>query len=389
MNVNARARRWLQSALLLGSLALALVLILLKGPLAPMKVETVSVAHGDLQPALFGVGTVEARYRYHVGPLRTGRLLTLKVDHGDRVEAGQLLGRMDPVDLPQRLQAAAFTADKLAQQMAAARARLKEARSRHQLALKEAQRYQRLAAKGQISREAADARDTEARTTAEAIQAAQAELAALRHEHQRALADLKALRAQLEALELRSPAAAVVITRKVEPGSVVTAGTPVLELADPASYWVRTRIEQQGSQGLALGLPATIELRQQPGRPWAGKVARVELIADDLTEERWVDVAFDQPLAGLAIGSLANVTIHLPKVEHAAWVPAAALDRRGGSHGVWLLREGRARFQPVKVGIRTLDGKVQLLSDLPADSRIIVHAGRPLSEGCRVEESHP
>ncbi len=105
--MTARARCWLQSALLLGSLALALALILLKGPLAPMKVRTVSVERGDLQPALFGVGTVEAKYLYDVGPIRTGRLLELKVDHGDRVNPGQLLGRMDPVDLPQRLQAAA------------------------------------------------------------------------------------------------------------------------------------------------------------------------------------------------------------------------------------------------------------------------------------------
>ncbi len=387
--MTTRARRWLQSLLLLAALAAALTLILVKGPLAPMQVETVSVAQGDLHPALFGMGTVEARHRYDVGPIRTGRLLELKVDHGDRINRGQLLGRMDPVDLPQRLQAAAFTADKLAQQVAAAHAKLKEARSRHQLALKEAQRYQRLAAKGQISREAADARETEARTTADAIQAAQAELAALRHEHQRALAELKALRTQLEALELRSPAAAVVIARKVEPGSVVMAGTPVLELADPASYWVRTRIEQLDSQGLTLGLPATIELRQQPQKPLSGKVVRLELIADDLTEERWVDVAFDQPPAGLAIGSLANVTIHLPKVENSASLPAAAIHRRGASHGVWLVRKGHAHFQPVRVGIRTLDGKVQLLSELPENARVILYADRPLTEGRRVEEKRP
>jgi multidrug efflux pump subunit AcrA (membrane-fusion protein) len=69
------------------------------GPLAPVSVTIATVEAGSISPALFGVGTVEARYSYRIGPTFAGRVGRLDVHVGDRVRAGQLLGEMDPVDL--------------------------------------------------------------------------------------------------------------------------------------------------------------------------------------------------------------------------------------------------------------------------------------------------
>lgn len=53
----------------------------------------------------FGIGQVEARHSWMVGPTVAGRVLSVKVDVGDTVQPGQLLAEMDPVDLEQRLAA--------------------------------------------------------------------------------------------------------------------------------------------------------------------------------------------------------------------------------------------------------------------------------------------
>ena len=87
---------------LLGAMAFV---ALRTGPLAPVKVTLAQVTQGSLSPAIFGIGTVEARRNWMVGPTTAGRVLSVKVDVGDRVKAGQLLAEMDPVDLDQRLQA--------------------------------------------------------------------------------------------------------------------------------------------------------------------------------------------------------------------------------------------------------------------------------------------
>jgi HlyD family secretion protein len=159
---------------------------------------------------------------------------------------------------------------------------------------------------------------------------------------------------------------------------------------------VRTRIEQRGSTQLATGLPAEIFLRNQPDTALKGKVARVELIADSLTEERWVDVAFEQASTddagkipnGLAIGMLANVTIHLPVIENAQWLPAAALQSHQRQSGVWLIRDNRAHFAAVKTGTRTLDGKIQILSGIDVSDEVISYTGKPLDEDQRLKVSN-
>ncbi len=67
------------------------------GPFAPVRVTVVTVADGSVTPALFGIGTVEARRSYLIGPTAAGRVLKVHVDVGETVKAGQLLAEMDPV----------------------------------------------------------------------------------------------------------------------------------------------------------------------------------------------------------------------------------------------------------------------------------------------------
>ena len=95
-------------ALLLMAVLAALVLLLgfvalRSGPLAPVKVTVVQVEERAITPALFGIGTVEARYIHRIGPTAPGRVASLAVDVGDRVKAGQVLAVIDPIDLDQRI----------------------------------------------------------------------------------------------------------------------------------------------------------------------------------------------------------------------------------------------------------------------------------------------
>ena len=53
------------------------------GPLAPTQVTTVRVASGTVSPALFGIGTVEARRSYLIGPTAAGRVRAVHADVGE------------------------------------------------------------------------------------------------------------------------------------------------------------------------------------------------------------------------------------------------------------------------------------------------------------------
>jgi HlyD family secretion protein len=377
--------------LLLAVVALGLIgFVLLKaGPLAPVQVSVTSVQQGRLQASIFGIGTVEARRSWLVGPTQAGRVLSVRVDVGDLVKAGQLLAEMDGVDLDQRLQALDATVARAGSSQAAARAQLADATARRELANLNAKRNQDLATQSFISAGALEARLQEKASADAALQNAQASLAAAGQDLSRIQAERAALAQQRGNVRLLAPADGVVISRDAEAGSTVVAGQPVLRLVDPQSLWVKMRIDQGRSTGLAVGLPASIVLRSQAQSALAGKVARVELVADSVTEERLAQVTFDAPAAGqsinAALGELAEVTLPLPPSAPALLIPNASVQRAQGQTGVWRLQEGKPVFTAVTLGASSLDGQVQVLNGLQAGDHVVVYSQKALSADSRVK----
>lgn len=360
-------------------------LLATRGPLAPVGVETAAAAVADLTPGVFGIGTVDAQHAYAVGPIQAGRLLSVRVDQGDRVVAGQLLAELDPVDLGQRAEAAGSAAARARQAAQASQAQVAEAESRARLAQANSERYQALYQRNFVAREMADSRRHEAAAADAALAAARANAAAAQREIGRTEADLRGIEQLRSSLKLVSPVDGVVTAREAEPGTTVVAGQAVLRLVDPRQLWVRARVDQARAKGVQVGQAADIVLRSVPGVPLAGKVVRIELQSDALTEERIVNVAFDPAPAQLYLGELAEVTILLPGADDALTVPRAALAQRQGTVGVWRIEQGRARFRPVQSGMQSAE-RVQIVSGLAAGDRVIAYSAKQLDDGVRVRE---
>lgn len=356
-----------------------------QGPLAPVKVTLAQAREVRLERTLFGIATVEARRSHAIGPTLAGRVARVLVDQGDAVEAGQLLAEMEPVDLDARLAAGDAAAASAAQRVTAAEAALAEAGSRAQLAKNSADRFADLRKKNFVSQEAADAKVHEAAAAQAAHRSASAALAAAQADVRRARSEAAGVGQNRANLRLVSPVDGIVTARQAEPGSTVIAGQAVVQVIDPASLWLRVRIDQGRSNGLAAGLPAEITLRSRPGEKFAGRVERVDQVGDAVTEERIANVRFDAIPGGLALGELAEVTLRLPAIENALAIPAAALARQGGTQGVWRPREDRAHFVPVVAGIVSADGRIEVRDGLAAGDEVIVHSLRQLKADGRIK----
>ncbi len=368
----------------------ALVFVALRtGPLAATRVTVTRVQEGRLSPAIFGVGTVEARRSWMVGPTVAGRVLAVKVDVGDSVRAGQLLAEMDPVDLDQRLAALDASLARAGSAQAAARAQLADAGARRELAALNAKRNHELANQNFISASALEARLQEQASADAALQVAQANLTGAGQDLARQQAERAGLQQQRGNVRLLAPADAVVVSRDAEAGSTVVAGQPVLRLIDPASLWVKLRVDQGRSAGLAPGLPASIVLRSRPQAPLAGRVARIDLLADSVTEERIAQVAFEPPAAtasiGVAVGELAEVTLQLAPLASTLLLPNAAVQRSMGRTTVWRMEGGKPVSAPVQLGASSLEGQVQVLGGLKAGDVVVVYSQKELAAGSRVQ----
>jgi HlyD family secretion protein len=355
------------------------------GPLAPIQVTVTRVAKGDVASTLFGIGTVEARRAYLIGPTVAGRVRSVLVDVGDSVKAGQLLAEMDPVDLDARVTSADAATARAGSAVTMAQAQLDDAKSRQALAASEARRFVDLGRKGFVSQSVVDGKLQQQQSADAQISAADSALASARQDLARQDADRVGAKQQRRNIRLEAPTDGVVTSRDAEPGSTVVAGQAVLKLIDPASLWVKTRLDQSRSAGLRLGLPAEITLRSNARKPFAGKVVRIEPISDSVTEERIADVAFDRIPQGVSANEMADVTLLQSGVTGALIVPNASLRYRGAQVGVWLRADGQLRFVPVKTGAEGMDGKVQIVEGLKADDELVVYSERDLKDDSRIK----
>ncbi len=342
------------------------------GPLAPVAVTVTSVTSEAVSPALFGIGTVEARHTHKIGPIFAGRIQRLEVQVGDQVKAGQVLGEMDPVDLEDRgrsLEAAVRRAEAV----------LREAEARHAFASTQAQRYDELYASRSVSEELRGTKRQELQIAAAARAVAQAEVVRVR-------SDREGLGVQQGSLRLVAPVDGLVVAREADPGTTVVAGQAVVELIDPSSLWMNVRFDQISAAGLRRDLPAQIVLSSRSGLPLKGHVLRVEPKADAVTEETLAKVVFDtQPESLPPLGELAEVTVNLPALPAAPTVANATLRRLGEQTGVWKLVDGDLQFVPVKLGASDLNGRVQVREGVAVGDQVVTYSEKTLTAKSRIK----
>ena len=352
-------------------LALFVYVVLRSGPLAPVAVTLATVEQKALTPALFGIGTVGTRTTTKIDPTAAGRLLRLDVEVGDHVRAGQVLGEMEPLDINDRLNAQDAALQRV-------QASLREAQARQSYAQTQATRYTHLLAAQSTSEELAAAKQQELQVANAAVAAVQAEAARVR-------AERSGVTTQQRHLRLIAPAAGLVTQRLADPGSTVVAGQTVVEVVNPASLWMNVRLDQISAHGLAAGLPARVLLRSRAGQALAGRVLRVEPLADSVTEETLAKVVFNtlpEPLPPL--GELAEVTIDLPTLAAQPVLPNAAVQRVGGQTGVWHWTQEKLQFTPVTLGVADLEGNVQVLKGLSVGDQVVVYSEKPLTARSRI-----
>jgi RND family efflux transporter MFP subunit len=378
-------------SLALASVGLILVVLLAyvalrAGPLAPIEVTVEQVASKALQPALFGIGTVEARFTHKIGPTVAGRIKRVDVQVGDSVKAGHLLGEMDPVDLDDKIAGQVATVKRAQASVLAVEAQVQEVAARKAFAQVQSQRYALLLASHSVSEEGASIKRQELEIAHASFAAVQANLDASRQELLRARADREGLLRQRMNLRLISPIDGTVSRRDADAGTTVVAGQSVVEVIEPQSVWVNVRFDQQRSQGLTVPLPAKIVLRSRTGEPLEGRLVRVEPHADAVTEEVLAKVEITlRPSVMPPIGELAEVSVALPAQTVLPVVSNASLQRVDGRLGVWVIGNDQLNFVPVKTGVSDLEGQVQILHGLSGGERVVVYSHKALKASSRIK----
>jgi HlyD family secretion protein len=300
-------------------------------------------------------GQLAARYDMPVGvPGEGGKIVSVLVEAGQWVGAGQTLAVIDRSVQSQE-------AAQLAAQIDVARA---DAR----LAQQELDRAQALVSRGFVSKA-----DVERR-----VAARDAALARVRV----AQANLGQSRARIGRLDVRAPAAGLVLTRTVEPGQIVGPGSGALfRIARGGQLEMMARLPESDLLTLSTGVPAQVT-PVGSSKTYQGSIWQVAPVIDPASRQGVARIAvpYDRDLrpGGFATASITAGSTDAPMLPE-----SAVLNDSQGSYVYIVDKDNAVRRRPVKVASVT-DSGVVVGEGLNGTERVVLSAGPFLTEGEKI-----
>lgn len=347
----------------------------------PIQVDVASVERNVLV-RVFGLGTVEARVMSKIGFEVGATLVALNADHGDHVRKGQVVARLSLGEQEAKAAKARAAVEIAAVNIKRAEANLEKARA--VLAQKEEanRRKQTLVGRDIVSQEVAQeaARD-EAVARADAI-VAESELASTGAQLSDSRAQLRYEETLLGHRTLVAPYDAIVVERHKELGTVVKAGDPIFTLVAEGTYWGLAYVDEARAGFIAEGQRVDARLRSRPQDAFTGKVARIGLESDRVTEERRVFIKGDNPPPRVFLGEQVEFLITVATIDRALLVPEAAVHGYNGREGtVWTVEDGRLRRRLVKFRHRTEDSRLEIVDGPPDGAHVAARIEASFREG--------
>ena len=332
-------------------------------PIRAVKVMTVGLASID-SGAEFS-GEVKPRVESRLGFRVAGKLIKRQAEVGQHVQAGQVLAQLDPQDYALATEAS--------------RAQLAAATTNRDLAAADYKRYKELKDQGFISGAELERRDT-------ALKAGQAQLDV-------AQVQLKSQSNQTGYTQLKADVSGIVVAINAEPGQVVTAGTPIVQIAQDGARDVVFSVPEDKIKQLRLGSDVKVRVWAE-NRDLMGKIREIAASADPVTRTFAVKVS----LAGAAKGAAMpaevpalGTTVYVAPVALARTgpqvikLPTSALKQDGKTSAVWVLDPATMTVKSQAVQIATADGNEAVIaSGLQAGQQVVSAGVHVLSPGQKV-----
>ncbi|MDH5642703.1 MAG: efflux RND transporter periplasmic adaptor subunit [Gemmatimonadota bacterium] len=356
------------------------------GPKATsVRADTVGVR--SLVSSVTASGRIEPKRSVDIASDITGRIIDLAVEEGDFVQSGQLLLRIDPT----QYEAAVQRADAM---LSSARASALQAAANRNQAERALDRLTQLRETDQNM-----VSDEQLETAQTNFEVSSAVAQSQTHQVAQATASLREAQEQLSKTIIRAPMDGKITRLAVEEGEVALASTfsretgLLMTVSDLSIIQVNVRVDETDVVTLAVGDSTEITIDAFPDTAFAGRVTRIgqsatQMAAATGNQERAVDydveITLENPPVDIRPDLSATAKIITDTRIDALSIPIIALTIREHkpistetnpqdtteveTEGVFLIRDGVALFQPVRVGI-TGEEHFEVLTGLePGDS---------------------
>jgi RND family efflux transporter MFP subunit len=352
-------------------------------PAISIDVTTVSQFYPTQSMSLLNAsGYIVAQRKAAVASKVTGSLVALMVEEGSKIKRGDVIARMENIDV-------SAVRDQAAANLNTALATLEQTKADRDNAQKEYERYKQLVARDYVSKSDYEVVETRYRRAVEGVKASEAVVHA-------AEAALQNAKASLDYTLIRAPFDAVVLTKNADIGDIVTplgaaanAKAAVVTIADMNSLQVEVDVSETSITTVRVGQPCDIQLDALPDTRFRGEVYAIVPTIDRSKATVLVKVRFLDKDRRMLPDMSAKVSFLPRKLAPEEMKPRLAAGRSAlinlnGKTFAYLLEGNRVRETPVRVGA-TFGDMVEILSGLKAGDRVVVTPPKGLKDGSRVK----
>ncbi len=365
----------------------------------PVPVETASVTRGRFVATVDEDGKTRVRERYVVAAPLAGRSTRIPFKVGDTVAADDIIVSIFPTPAPfldprsrreneERLGAA--EAARVRTQAAVERTQAQAAQAKTEF-----ERTRTLFERGASTSQALERAELALRVADRDLRAAEFQDHAVEHEVAQAKALLATYQrgdAPMDHWNVTAPVAGVILKIIQKSETVVSPGTPLVEIGDARDLEVVVDVLSTDAVEINAGAEVTIERWGGPGT-LAGRVRRVEPAAFTKistlgVEEQRVNVIIDvvspeESWTGLGDGYRVEARISVFEQDGATIVPTGALFRVGTEWYAYIVRNGRAERRRIEL-LRRSGRSAAIASGLSVADTVIVYPSDRVAPGVRV-----
>ena len=325
---------------------------------APAAVAVVRPKRGTVVRSITLPGDLVGFYEAALHAKVSGYLKSIAVDKGDTVTQGQVLAEIEVPELQQKL---------------------KRARANLEIRRLTQERLEHVwnTDKRLVAREDVDIAESK---------------------FQQAQAEMEELEALMNYTHIVAPFDGVITGRFVDPGALIQASgsqpksasqssapmkgenMPVVSVADISKLRVYVYVPENEASAIREGIPATLTLKEFPGRQFTGTVARFTRALDLSTRTMLTEVDLNNPQHELYPGMYADVRLDLARHPDALQLPTTAIAAAESDTFVYVVRDNHLVKTPVKLGIGT-EGWVEITTGLGGTEQIVKNLSPALSDG--------
>jgi RND family efflux transporter MFP subunit len=364
-------------------IAVIVVGVILSRTPVDVEVAEARVASGAAATVLNASGYVTPRRRATVAAEITGRVAAMLVEEGMKVEAGQVLARLDDAEWRARLGVAQAERDVALKSVAEIDASLSEAR-------RALRRNREIAESGLVSDQALERSETEVKVLAARLDLARQQVEAAERRIEQA-------ERNLENCTVRAPFAGIAVSKDAQVGEIVSpvsAGggftrTGISTIVDMESLEIEVDVNEAYIARVQPGQPVEATLDAYPEWKIPAKVRTTIPTADRQKATVKVRIAFDAldprilPDMGVKVAFLASSQKKDASVAPRALVPQEALRKDEGKSVVFVVRDNRLERRAVQVG-DTAGADVQIMAGIRPGETVVVRGPESLANGQRV-----